>query len=438
MAAIKLVYIGGGATRGPGTIASFVQQATGFAGSEIVLVDVDEGALELVRRLGQRIIEAEGADLRLSATTDRRAALHGADAVLTSFRPGGFEARRLDERIPLKYGVIGQETQGPGGFFMALRTINVFKEIVAEMEEICPQAWLINYTNPINLVSEAVTHHSDLRIISLCEGPIIFPAGLARICGLDPDRLDTVMIGLNHGCWSVRQLYEGQEVMPLIEAAYERLRANPEIPRSRKRLVELACLMGHLPASYFQYYYFKEEILAELQAAPRTRAETILDELPTYLAHYEEQAQAERPTLDPARARGGVMELELAVDVLEAIINDRNLIFPCNVPNRGAIPTFAADRVVEVPCLVNRHGATPLPSGPLPQNVSGLVEMLAAYQALAAEAARHGTRREAIQALASNPLVLELPKATAIYDEMAAAHRAYLPERLLYGTLKHN
>jgi 6-phospho-beta-glucosidase len=124
------------------------------------------------------------------------------------------------------------------------------------------------------------------------------------------------------------------------------------------------------------------------------------------------------------------MELELAVDVLEAIINDRNLIFPCNVPNQGAIPTFAAGRVVEVPCLVNRHGATPLASGPLPQNVSGLVEMLAAYQALAAEAAWQGTRREAIQALASNPLVLDLPKATAIYNEMAAAHRAYLPERL--------
>src|SRR5262245_17151003 len=190
MAAIKLVYIGGGATRGPGTIASFVRHAAQFAGSQIVLVDVHAENLELVRRVGQRIIESEGADLRLSATTDRRAALDGADAVLTSFRPGGFAARALDERIPLQHGVIGQETQGPGGFFMALRTIDVVKQIVAEIEQVCPSAWLINYTNPINLVSEAVTHHSPIRTISLCEGPIIFPRPIMRACGLDPTRLD--------------------------------------------------------------------------------------------------------------------------------------------------------------------------------------------------------------------------------------------------------
>src|SRR5262245_5589080 len=143
MAAIKLVYIGGGSSRAPGTVAAIARHAREFAGSEIVLVDVEAESLALVERLGRRLIQAEGADLRLSATLDRRAALDGADAVLTAFRPGGLEARRLDERIPLKHGVIGQETQGPGGFFMALRSVAVMQAIVADMEQICPQAWLI-------------------------------------------------------------------------------------------------------------------------------------------------------------------------------------------------------------------------------------------------------------------------------------------------------
>jgi 6-phospho-beta-glucosidase len=327
--------------------------------------------------------------------------------------------------------VIGQETQGPGGFFMALRAIHVLQAVVAEMEQRCPDAWLINYTNPINIVSEAITQHSPIRTISLCEGPIVFPQELAAACGLDPQRIDAVMVGLNHACWSVRQLYDGQDALPLIRAAYARVMADPHIPRSRKRMVELACAMGHLPAHYFQYYYYRDEILAELQEAPYSRAEQIMAELPGYTAHYSQQASAAVPELDPALSRGGIMELELAVDVLAAIVNDEGRVFPCNVPNQGALADFPADRVVEVPCLVNRYGATPLAVGALPTAVSGLVQMLGAYQAAAARVAWAGDRAAAIRALAANPLVLELGKATALYDELAAAHQAYLPERLL-------
>ena len=431
MAAIKFVYIGGGATRGPGTLASIVRHAAQFSGSKLVLVDINEERMELTRQVGQRFIEAEGVDLRLSTTMNRREALVDADAVLTSYRPGGFEARCLDEHIPLKHGVIGQETQGPGGFFMALRAIKVMKEIVKDMEEICPKAWLINYTNPINIVSEAVTHHSPIRMISLCEGPFDFPEEIATACGLDPKLLDTNMIGLNHACWSVRHLYDGQDIIPLIKVAYNSVMADPDILPRPKRMVKLTCFMERLPAYYFQYYYYRDEVLAELQAAPQSRSEVILSEVPSYLAHYREQAQAERPVLDPALSRGGIMELELAIDVLAAIVNDSNLIYPCNVPNQGAIKNFADDRVVEVPCLVNKQGATPLVQGYLPPNIAGLVEMLGHYQSMAATAAWCGNRQEAIRALACNPLILDLDKATIIYDELAAAHRTFLPERLL-------
>jgi 6-phospho-beta-glucosidase len=299
------------------------------------------------------------------------------------------------------------------------------------MEAICPRAWLFNYTNPINLVSEAITHHSDIQMVSLCEGPLLFPRGLARAAGLDPDRVDATMIGLNHGCWSIRHLYDGEDMMPLLRVALERLRDAPAANRHPFRMLELACRMDSIPADYFQYYYFKEEVLGELRAKPTTRAQDILASVPDYWAHYEEQAASDRPELDPRRSRGGIHELELAIDVMDAIFNDRKEVWPVNVPGRGALPDFPEDLVVELPGYVDRYGVQPIVQGHMPRHVVGLVKMLGEYQALAAEAAWSGTRHQAIQALASHPLVFSLPLAERIYDEMAAAHRGYLPERLL-------
>lgn len=161
MARIKIAYIGGGSTRAPGTMASLIYQGQNFQGSEIVLIDLDSSHLHLVKTLAEKMARHHDIDLKVSWMTDWRAGLQDCDAVLTSFRPGGFEARYLDEAIPLKHGVIGQETQRPGGFFMALRSIHVMREIIADMEAVCPHAKLFNYTNPINLVSEAITHHSE-------------------------------------------------------------------------------------------------------------------------------------------------------------------------------------------------------------------------------------------------------------------------------------
>jgi 6-phospho-beta-glucosidase len=433
VARIKLAYIGGGSTRAPGTMASLIHQGQNFQGSEVVLIDIDGSHLPLVQALAEKMARNYGIDLTVSCTTDRRAGLQDCDAVLTSFRPGGFEARYLDEAIPLKHGVIGQETQGPGGFFMALRSIHVMQGVVADMEAVCPRAMLFNYTNPINLVSEAITHHSDIPTVSLCEGPIIFPRGIARAAGLNPDLVDATLIGLNHGCWSVRHLYDSQDMLPLLRAARDRLRLrdDPKASRHDLRLLELACAMDSLPADYFQYYYFKEEVLAELRAKPTTRAQDIMAKVPDYWAHYEEQAASDQPELDPRRSRGGIHELELAIDVMDAVFNDRKEVWPVNVPGRGAIADFPNDLVVEVPGYVDRHGAQPIAQGHMPRHLVGLLKMLGEYQALAAEAAWSGTRRDAIRALASHPLVFSLRLAETIYDEMAAAHRQYLPERLL-------
>jgi 6-phospho-beta-glucosidase len=434
MARIKLAYVGGGSTRAAGTMASFVSRGEQFSGSEVTLIDLDAERLRVVETLARKMARARGLDLTIRSTTNRRDGLRDADAVLTSFRPGGFEARYLDESIPLKHGVIGQETQGPGGFFMALRSIHVMQGIVADMEAVCPKAWLFNYTNPVNIVSEAVTHHTAIPTVSLCEGPIVANREYVELVGLDPDRLDAISIGLNHGSWSVRHLYEGQDVMPLLREGYERLRQKPDTGRvgqEEVRLLELACQMGALPSSYFQYYYFKDEILAELQAKPTTRAQDIMASVPDYWTHYREQAERDEPRLDPGRSRGGIHELELGIDVMDALFNDHKAIWYVNVPNRGSLADFPDDLVVETVGYVDRAGITALAMGSLPRHVVGLVKMLAEYQALTAEAAWSGRRIDAVRALASHPLVFSLRKAEAIYDEMAAAHRYYLPQRLL-------
>jgi 6-phospho-beta-glucosidase len=412
-------------------MASLIHQGANFAGSEVVLIDMNQERLALVQTIAECMVRAAGIDLRVSATTDRRAGLTDCDAVLSSYRPGGFEARVLDESIPLRHGVIGQETQGPGGFFMALRAIHAMQAIVADMQVACPRARLFNYTNPINIVSQAVSRHTEIPIISCCEGPLTFPHTVARAAGLDPARLQATMVGLNHACWSVRHSYDGGELLPLLRHAYAARRDDASVAPNGLRMLELAVLMESIPADYFQYYYFKDEVLAQLRAKPTTRAQDIMAAAPGYWEHYRQQAQAEAPELDPARSRGGIHELELAIDVMDAFYNDRDEIWPVNIPNQGALLDFPDDLVVEVYARVNGAGVTRLAPERLPEHVRGLVLMLGEYQALAADAAWSGTRRDAVRALASHPLCLTLHTAEALYDELAAAHRAHLPERLL-------
>src|SRR3954471_15523477 len=424
MARIKLVYLGGGSTRAAGTMASFMHNGADFDGSEVVLVDLDPERLALICTLARKMAKTRGLDIAVTATTDRVAALEGCDAVLSSFRPGGFAARVQDERIPVEHGTIGQETQGAGGFFMALRAIHVLRDVCTEMERVCPDAWIFNYTNPVNIVAEAITHHSPLKIVSLCEGPIYFANEIAGSAGLDPARLQATMVGLNHGCWSVEHSYDGEDPIPLFEQAWERRRHDASLEPQARRQLQLAARMGSIPADYFMYYYFRDEILAEQHAKKTTRAEDILSWAPGYWKHYEEQAQRDDPQLDPALSRGGIHELELAIDVMDAIFNGKDEVHPVNLPNRGqALPGFPDDLVVEVEGRCHAGGIDVLPARPLPRHVRGLVEMLAEYQALAPEAAWTGDRRAAVRALYANPLVLNLDLAERVYDALAAAHR---------------
>ncbi|WP_020574672.1 hypothetical protein [Actinopolymorpha alba] len=432
MARIKLAYLGGGSTRAAGTMASFVHHGAEFDGSEVVLIDLDADRLALIKKLADKLAARAGLDLVVTATTDRREGLRDCDAVLSSFRPGGFEARALDERIPLKHGVIGQETQGPGGFFMALRSIAVMRDVAEDLAAVAPGARIFNYTNPVNIVAQAMTTYTDIPIVSLCEGPIIFPRIVAEGAGLDPDLLDTTMVGINHNCWTTAHTYDGKDLIPLLRDAYEARRGDPSMSEETRRLLRLAVTMESVPSYYFLNYYFRDEVLRRLQASPRTRAEDIMAEVPGYWQHYTEQAASEAPELDPARSRGGIHELELAIDAMNAFYNDTGEVLPVNLPNTGgALPGFDDDVVVEVPTRVDATGFTALPQQPLPHAVRGLVQALAEHQVLAAKAAWEGDKHDGIRALAAHPLVPSLPVAEELYTELAYAHAAYLPSRLL-------
>jgi 6-phospho-beta-glucosidase len=433
MASIRLAYLGGGSTRAAGTLAAFIHDhGPRFAGTEVVLIDLDAEHLAVVRRLAQKMVAARGLDLTITATTERRAGLTDADAVLSSYRPGGFEARRLDELLPLAHGVIGQETQGPGGFFMALRSIHVLQEVVRDLEQVAPRARIFNYTNPVNIVAQAATMHTAIPFTSFCEGTFDFPRELADAAGLDRTKISARMVGLNHTTWSVSSEYDGADAMPAIEAAWERMQTRTDVSPADRRFVELAVTMGAIPAEYLRYYYYREEILAELQARPTTRAEDILAQVPGHWEHYREESERDDPQLDPARSRGGIFELELALDAIDSHYNDLGLELPVNTPNvGGALPGFDEDIVVEVFARVDREGVHPERTPALPRHVQGLIGLLAEYQWLTAEVAWKGDRRDAIRALASHPWMNGIRRAEALYDEMAHAHRDHLPARLL-------
>ena len=301
MTAIRLAYLGGGSTRAAGTMAAFIHNhGVRFAGSEVVLIDLDAEHLEIVRRLAERMTATRGLDLRFTTTTDRRAGLTDVDAVLSSYRPGGFEARRLDERIPLAHGIIGQETQGPGGFFMALRSIHVLQGVISDLEDVAPRARIFNYTNPVNIVAQAATRHSAIPFTSFCEGTYDFPRELADAAGLDRTKISARMVGLNHTTWSV--------VVGLRRCrchARHRGRLGGDAgPRRRHSGTTAASWSWPSPWAPSRPSTCATTTSARRSSPssrprPTTRSEDILAEVPGYWVHYVEQAEQDDPTARP-------------------------------------------------------------------------------------------------------------------------------------------
>lgn len=407
----------------PGVVRGLLHRVADLAGAEVVLHDIDEGHLRTMERLARAMFTARGAELTVRAETSLKAALDGTDFVFTTFRPGGMAARHLDESIPLKYGVVGQETVGPGGFFMACRSIPVMLDIARATP---PDAWIINYTNPTNIVADAVLRTTDAKIIALCDQWIGDTEVWADLLGLPFEGLEIDWIGTNHGTWAERVRLDGVPVdlAPRLANLAPPGEATPH--REPARMAELGRALGVLVNSYVKYYYWHSEVVSELRAKGRTRAQEIMSMLPDFYAQVE--AESRKPDPDPSRERGGGEHGEFAVDVICAIARDERRRLIVNTCNRGSIATLEADAVVETPCLIGRDGPTPLVMGEIPRPVRGLTHAIHEYERLAADAAVTGDERLALRALLAHPFVTSKRTAEKILEAGLREHRAHLPQ----------
>ncbi|MFO7632867.1 MAG: hypothetical protein R6W76_10020 [Caldilinea sp.] len=419
--ACKIAIIGGGSAYAPGLIHAFIQQAAAFDGAELALMDIAAAELDIVHRLGRKMAAAAGVALDITATTNQQEAIAGADYVLTTFRQGGFPARLDDERIPLRYGVIGQETIGPGGFFFAMRTLPVIKSLIKDVEQLAPGAVLVNYTNPTQIVAEAVMHFSAVPCIAICDQSRDDAKHLRHALTMPNAAIELESVGLNHATWSTRFTIDDEDGVAVMMRHCGAVLARSDVASRVKRQFRLAAEYGRLPNSYLQYYYYREETVAEAQVAPQTRTQVILESLPSYYAHFREQLAAETPHL--THVRGGSLFGDMAVEVLRGLVQRDSSIHTLNIPNRSALPDFAPDRVVEVPARLERASATPLVQDRLPSAVVGLLQSLAEYQWLAADAIWRDDRKAMVHALAANPLVLSLPLAQSLLNDFTAVQQ---------------
>lgn len=419
----RITVVGAGSGYMPGVIRGLLHRAGDLAGAELVFHDIDSEHLDVMTRLAGTMFAAREADLAVRAETSLKTALDGADFVFTTFRPGGLPARHLDESIPLKHGVVGQETIGPGGFLLACRSVPVLLEIARYTPR---DAWIINYTNPTNIVTDAVLRHTDAKIIGLCDQWVGDTEVWAGLLGLPAPGLEIDWIGTNHGTWAERVRLDGEDIDIAQRLAGTAPAGEATPHREPARMAELGAALGLLVNSYSKYYFFHDEVVRELRAKGRTRAEEIMAMLPGYYGQVA--AESGKPDPDPSRDRGGGEHGEFAVDVICAILRDERQRMILNTRNGGSIATLEAGAVVETPCVVGRQGPTPLVMGEIPGAVRGLTHAIHEYERLAADAAVTGDERLALRALLAHPLVTDKATAEKILAEGLAAHRAYLPQ----------
>jgi len=427
---MKLVIIGGASAYTPDIIEGLLHERQLYAGGELVLHDIDAPHLDLIARLARGLVRTAGADLTVTATTDRAAAISGADFILTQPRVGGFRHRALDERIPLKYGVVGQETLGMGGLAFAWRTIPLILEIVDEQRRLAPNAWIINYANPAGMVTEAVIRkYPDARFIGLCDMPTGVQYYIGKLLRVDFHRLAMDYTGINHGGWSQRVWLDGKEdVMPRLKRWLTVLGPIAKLlPVTEETgTVRLFHEHGMVPDPYLRYYYYTSRVLKKLMHGSRTRAEVIIDRLPQLYAHYERAAADDRPVL--ALHRGHQSHADLAAQVIAAMASGRRSRFVIQQRNGGAVPNLPAEEAAQFPAWVHRNGWEPIPLPPIPAEEAPLIQRVKASESLNVRAAVEGDVRLAIDAATENPLVGRRQLAETLVTELIKAHREYLPQ----------
>lgn len=425
---LKIVTIGGGSSYTPETIEGFIKRAQELPIGEIVLVDIEDGKekLEIVGNLARRMVVAAGFDWKITLTLDRREALKGADFVTTQLRVGLLDARIKDERIPLSLGMMGQETNGVGGMAKALRTIPVILDICKDIEELCPEAWLINFTNPSGMVTEAVLNNTKVKCIGLCNVPVGMMKAVEEVLGSDDFVFHAV--GLNHYVWGKHIYFKGRDVIrEILPKLMLSEKFNPKnidvIPWISEQIEEI----GMMPCPYHKYYYMRGDMLKKQlkdYEGHKTRAEFVKGVEDKLFELYKNESLKEKPK--ELESRGGAYYSEAACELISSIYNNKKSLMVVNVLNNGIIKSLSDDSVIETTAYITSSGAIPLSSSQLPLSAQGEVAILKTFEKLVIDAAINCDYGKALQALSINPLVESGTKAKLALDMVIEQNKKYL------------
>jgi len=419
----KAAIIGAGSTYTPELIEGFIERNDNLMFNNIVLMDINAESLELVGGLAKRQLEKSGYNGEITLTTDKNLALDGTSFVFAQVRPGGMEGRIRDEKIPLKYGLLGQETTGAGGFMQAMRTVPVIMDLVADMKRLsADNAWLINFSNPSGIIAEAVLNLTDANMIGLCNCAINMVKGIADV--LETKDFDYEYIGLNHLSWITSVVKHGESenlVSKLAGIADTAMKNNP-VASIDPALMKA---IPYVPSSYLNYYYARNEQIQKCLDAEKTRGEICLEIEGKLREQYSNPDLKEKPA--ELAQRGGALYATAAVSAAESIacdIQDQHVVAS---KNNGAVPFMDDNDVVEVLCRLGNKGIQPQPVSVYNEYVKGLMQAVKAYEKLAVKAAMEGNRDTALEALMAHPLVGDVAKAVPMLEEMLEANKEYLP-----------
>ena len=427
---MKIAVIGGGSSYTPELINGFLERADTFPMSELWLMDISRARLANVGGFARRMVQARGSPFAVHLTTDLREAIQDASYITTQFRVGGMEARRRDEYLGRRHHLVGQETTGVGGMAKALRTIPIILRIAGEIRESAPGALLVNFTNPAGLVTEAVRRYaSDIPAAGVCNVPITTTMAildrLEERYGerISPHRVELKTLGLNHLSWHYGFTVDGEDIWPQILDDYlEELDqgTNPEWDSATIKALQM------IPNYYLKYYYATHDQIAAQAEWPPSRAEEVM-QIEADLLRQSADLERTEPPADLAK-RGGAFYSTAATQLLDAHHNDAGEIHVLNVTHDGAVTSWPADWVLEMPCRVDAQGIHPIPTRPLPPVCFGLLAQVKAYEILTVEAAVHGDRDAAFQALLAHPLGPPADRVASVLDDLLEINRAYLPQ----------
>jgi 6-phospho-beta-glucosidase len=422
MQGLKVCVIGGGSTYTPELVEGFLKSIAELPVSVITLMDINKARLQVVGGLVQRMVQNSGAKIQITLTTCRKAALEGAQYVISQIRVGGIECRIRDEKIPLQFGIVGQETTGPGGFAKALRTIPVMLDIAHDILAITPEAWLINFTNPAGIITEALLKYTNVRVIGLCNVPINFKWNIAQELGVCPDTIYLDYVGLNHLSW-VRGVYvNGENVFDQVL----KIAISKAAKGEHFFAPELLETLSMIPSPYLRYYYDHDRVVTEQRQARKTRGEEVKEIEAQLLKLYADPELKNKPHL--LEKRGGARYSTAALALISAIHNTKSEVQIVNCLNQGALSDLPKGCVVELPAVIDNTGAHAIRVSPMPASIRGLVQAVKAYEELTIKAAVEGDERAALQALLAHPLVPSFSVAKELWKAIKDANKAYLPQ----------